>query len=600
MRTCAALAVASLLFASAPSAARAQEGKRYALVVGVNEYEHEKLKALEYAVNDAAELGAILEKSGYLVTELTDTAGKKDPKLAPTKANIEKHLRAVLGGAKKGDLVLVALAGHGLQFEGDRDAYFCPSDAKPLKSKADSLVSLKGVYEELDGSFAGMKVLLVDACRDDPSRSRGVGADTAPRPPQGVAALFSCKAGQRAFESAKYKHGIFFHHVLAGLRGEAADKRGRVTFAGLAAHVGQEVPNDVSVLVGNGAVQTPNLKAEYASEPVLVAKVVAPLHSSAPDDLVLAELRADLRAYERAFAKGGQLTPFLEREAPKKLAGWRKSAQNGVPQAQILFAACLYRGIGVEQNHKEAFRLFKKNAEGGFPIAMLEVSDMFGYGYGVERSTKEYLRWLTNAANAGSPVAMTRLGSIYYFGGALAQDQKEGVRWFLKAAEAGDPVGMGYLGPAYALGQGVEQDEQESLRWYTKAAEAGNTTAMCGLANKYHFGSGAGAKAVPQNIPNAVKWYTRAAEEGDVSGMDSLARIYETGYGVLKDEKTAAEWYQKSAEAGSTVGMFGLGRMYEDGRGVRKDEKQAVDWYRKAAARNHLEAKDALKRLGKE
>ena len=282
----------------APATAPAQEGKRYAVLVGVNEYDHDKLAPLKYAVNDAAEVGALLEKAGYAVTVLTDDTGKADAKLVPTKANIEGRLKAVLGGCKRGDLVLVAFAGHGLQFEGDKDAYFCPADAKPFKKSADTLVSLKAVYEALDESGAGMKVLLVDACRDDPAAGRGgIGADNAPRPPQGVAAIFSCKAGQRAFEHESLKHGVFFHHVLTGLSGEAADKKGRITFASLAAHVGQEVPGDVARLVKGGAVQTPNLKAEYSSEPVLVTKAVPALERRMTTD---EQVAADLRAYERA------------------------------------------------------------------------------------------------------------------------------------------------------------------------------------------------------------------------------------------------------------------------------------------------------------
>ncbi len=49
-------------------------------------------------------------------------------------------------------------------------------------------------------------------------------ADAAPKPPGGVAALFSCSAGQRAFEHESLKHGVFFHHVLEGLGGKAKDE----------------------------------------------------------------------------------------------------------------------------------------------------------------------------------------------------------------------------------------------------------------------------------------------------------------------------------------------------------------------------------------
>src|SRR5213078_2615703 len=109
-------------------------------------------------------------------------------------------------------------------FEGHKDAYFCPQDARPFPDQADSLVSLGKVYEELDRGFAGVKVLLVDACRDDPEAgrgSRGIDADSAPPPPRGVAALFSCSAGERAFELAQYKHGVFFYHLLDALKGKA-------------------------------------------------------------------------------------------------------------------------------------------------------------------------------------------------------------------------------------------------------------------------------------------------------------------------------------------------------------------------------------------
>jgi formylglycine-generating enzyme required for sulfatase activity len=132
------------------------------------------------------------------------------------------------------------------------------------------------VYAELDKSFAGMKVLLVDACRDNPDAgrgTRGINSDSAPRPPQGVAALFSCRAGERAYESDKVGHGVFFYHVLEGLKGEAKDPKGRVTFAGLAAYVSDEVAEGdkrVPKLIGGGARQSPNLKADYSTEPVLL------------------------------------------------------------------------------------------------------------------------------------------------------------------------------------------------------------------------------------------------------------------------------------------------------------------------------------------
>ena len=95
------------------------------------------------------------------------------------------------GHIKNLECLVIALAGHGLQFEDKPDSYFCPPEAKPFADEIKTLVSVTQIYNELEKSLAGVKVLLVDACRDDPTASRGasrgVNADTAPRPPRGVA-----------------------------------------------------------------------------------------------------------------------------------------------------------------------------------------------------------------------------------------------------------------------------------------------------------------------------------------------------------------------------------------------------------------------------
>ncbi|MCA9093631.1 MAG: SUMF1/EgtB/PvdO family nonheme iron enzyme [Planctomycetaceae bacterium] len=259
-----------------------QEGtspKRYALLVGVQGYEHPKLREpspLQYSVADVTELSDVLKGEGYNVTLMTDESGRKNPQLLPTKARIEAELHRLLQACKRNDTVILAFSGHGLQFSGQKDAFFCPMDARPFSNATDSLVSIAKIYEELDQSFAGVKVILVDACRNDPdpSRGRGLDADTVP-PPKGVAALFSCSAGQRAYEDDRLKHGVFFHHVLQGLKGEAANKRGDITFDGLSTYVRQSVPETLEEILP-GREQLPNLKADLVGRPPVLARVTTP------------------------------------------------------------------------------------------------------------------------------------------------------------------------------------------------------------------------------------------------------------------------------------------------------------------------------------
>jgi hypothetical protein len=263
------LALVTALAVLASTAAEARAAKRYALLVGVNDYDHAGLPALGYAVADVAELRDVLAKAGYEVVLLTaDEARKKDDKaLTPTKDNVEAQLKALVKKFAKGDMVLIGLAGHGLQFAGDEDGYFCPQDARPFQEKTDTLVSIKWIYQRLHQDAAdGVKLLLVDACRSIPKvRGRGIDAGGAPPPPQGVGILLSCAAGQRAVEGERWGggHGVFFHYVLEGLKGKARDEEGIVTWDSLRTYVKKRVPKDQ-------ADQTPEYAGRETGVPVLI------------------------------------------------------------------------------------------------------------------------------------------------------------------------------------------------------------------------------------------------------------------------------------------------------------------------------------------
>ncbi len=131
----------------------------------------------------------------------------------------------------------------------------------------------------MERCFAGSKIMLVDACRDDPGaarRTRGIDADSSPPPPKGVAVLFSCSSGQRAYESPEYQHGVFFHYILEGLKGQAEDKEGDITFETLSNFVRKKVGPEVKRLFGTEARQSPNHRAgDMEGLPFLLASNAA-------------------------------------------------------------------------------------------------------------------------------------------------------------------------------------------------------------------------------------------------------------------------------------------------------------------------------------
>src|SRR6202040_3294403 len=136
------------------------------------------------------------------------------------------------------------------------ESFFCPADAQ--FNDNDTLVSLGALIEDLNLCGAGVKLLLVDACRSDPIIGRNVDIETLPRLPRGTAALFSCSSGERAFETPKLGkgHGVFFYPVLEGLKGEAKNRDGEVSWSRLSEYVTRNVSRVVPKLIGDGARQT--------------------------------------------------------------------------------------------------------------------------------------------------------------------------------------------------------------------------------------------------------------------------------------------------------------------------------------------------------
>jgi formylglycine-generating enzyme required for sulfatase activity len=297
LRLAAPLAVAlAALLAGLPSPAQPAGGKKYALLVGVTEYESAHFARLKYTENDVEGLARLLARPGAgfaSVRVLTTARGKKDARDAPTAANIRKALDALLEGRGKHDLVLLALSGHGIRLEvkepeGEKEpksyGYFCPADARLTGVKYTTgfsrhLLHVNDTFEAIGKCDAGTKLVLVDACRNElavkaDTRSAGLGRVTVP---DGVGALFSCKPGQRAFETAGLGkgHGVFFYHVLQGLRGEAKNGRGEVTWSRLADYVSEAVPEEVERTIRGGARQEPHLIANLAGRSPVLARAGA-------------------------------------------------------------------------------------------------------------------------------------------------------------------------------------------------------------------------------------------------------------------------------------------------------------------------------------
>jgi hypothetical protein len=171
--------------------------KRLALVIGNNNYKD--IPKLEKAVGDAEAIAASLSKLGYQVTTALDL----------DRRGLNLALAKLYSSIEPGDTVLVHYSGHGVQIENDN--YLLPTDvpapddgnAELLKSESIRLLTL---IDTLGEKGAGARILIIDACRDNPfavGGKRSIGgtrglANVATA--KGTFIMYSAGAGQAALD----------------------------------------------------------------------------------------------------------------------------------------------------------------------------------------------------------------------------------------------------------------------------------------------------------------------------------------------------------------------------------------------------------------
>lgn len=249
----------AFLACSALSASEPQ-GKKYALLIGIDDYV--KMRPLRYAKNDIEALREQLYKIGFKKENVFCLKCGGSAKEMPSKEAIMTTIEHVIGLAEKGDILFLAMTGHGIE-AGDGTARFCPFDADP-QNLLTTTVPISDIFEGIERCKATFKLMMIDACREDPFRGRHAGGakmvDTLDNPPKGCVLLQSCAKGELSLEDDQFKHGIFTYYFIEGLSGKAADKEGRITLLGLMSYAGDKTRRRAYEI--ERSLQRPYLKGE--------------------------------------------------------------------------------------------------------------------------------------------------------------------------------------------------------------------------------------------------------------------------------------------------------------------------------------------------
>jgi formylglycine-generating enzyme required for sulfatase activity len=195
-------------------------GESWAVVIGINRYQHPRIPKLRYAVNDAQAVERTLLAQGFRrerVFTLTDEQA--------TKSAIERllgdQLRQQVGAQ---DRLLVFFAGHGKTDRlrsGEEEGYLIPVDGDPnqLFSTAISMTALRQISDRLQAKHI---LYIVDACYSGYAIYNRAISDDLLEEMRKKPAIQILTAGRQQDEAQERAgHGVFTEVLVQGLSGDA-------------------------------------------------------------------------------------------------------------------------------------------------------------------------------------------------------------------------------------------------------------------------------------------------------------------------------------------------------------------------------------------
>ena len=177
---------------------------RLALVVGNADYADSPLKN---PVNDARAMHAKLASLGFDVTPVENLRRR----------DIGRTVNGFASRIRPGDEVVVFYAGHGLQVRGIN---YLPAVDADIQSEEDvplNSLNLNTLLERMDDAKAGVKLLFLDACRNNPYarsfRSSARGLARVQDAPSGTLMHFATRPGSVAADGSG-KNGLYTTELL--------------------------------------------------------------------------------------------------------------------------------------------------------------------------------------------------------------------------------------------------------------------------------------------------------------------------------------------------------------------------------------------------
>ena len=235
----------------------------WGVACGISDYSGDAID-LRFASKDAEEFGAAVKLAAARLfgadrTHVTVLSSSLDNLHRPTRTNLQAALDTIAMRAKPGDMLVIYLAGHGINHGGENgDFYFLTAEAQSA-SLTDPAVRQQTAIssEELTAAIkripALKQVMILDTCaagnfvqslsagRSVPSSQ--IRALERLKDRTGLYVLAGCAADQVSYEASRYAQGLVTYSLLLGMRGAALREDQFVDVSKLFEYAADQVPS---------------------------------------------------------------------------------------------------------------------------------------------------------------------------------------------------------------------------------------------------------------------------------------------------------------------------------------------------------------------
>ena len=226
------------------------------------------------------------------------------------------------------------------------------------------------------------------------------------------------------------------------------------------------------------------------------------------------------------------------------------AAESGSPEALLLYAKGLEKGIGAGENKLESalnyiravrlgsfkaaqylfeitkdstfFQLLKSEIVAGNPDAMYIWAGLAAQGFDYRINGEQALDFLRKAADMNHTDALIELGLTYYSGNVVEKDKKAAFEYWQKASALGSSEAKVRL-VFTSLLEGDRDKCNLKITSLKTAADEGSVLAQAALGYAYENGA-----CVKMNKAAAVDYYRRASNRGNEAAYNSMKKMYDS------------------------------------------------------------------------